>query len=250
MNAKALVVDLDGTLLHAEAAAIPVRGRSGYRYMSRTSAALLTDLSHLVPVVIATGRNARSVDRLVAQLGQIPFSGFVMENGLIARQRVCRDNIPEDPWADLFERLPGWERLAGYESCLGMIFPPDMADPEAVVRDALACLGLTAHIYRERHKLFVYPFPASKLAGIEALNFDPFIVLGDEINDMDMLRAGAYPGTIASAHQRVRQYIREAGSYCSPSASHAGTEDLLRWAGAIARKNCPAGAEFSVNHRN
>lgn len=228
---KALIVDLDGTLLHEEPAEIPVTGRSGYRYMSQKSADILAEISADIPVVIATGRNARSVGNLTEQLEQISFSGFILENGLIARTSIYRENEKkEDEWKDLYEMLPGWERLKGYENCLGLIFPYNVKDPKAVITHALNHLGKSAHLYQENHKLFVYPFLASKLDGIQALNFEPFIVLGDEINDMDMLRAGAYPGTLASAHEDIRQFIHETGSYCSEFSSHAGTEDLLKWA--------------------
>ena len=135
---KALIVDLDGTLLHEEPAEIPVLGKSGYRYMSRKSADILTEISAYLPVVIATGRNALSVGRLTKQLEHISFSGFIMENGLIARKSLYReDEKKEDEWDELYDMLPGWERLEGYENCLGMIFPSHIKDPKAVVKDKL-----------------------------------------------------------------------------------------------------------------
>jgi len=126
--------------------------------------------------------------------------------------------------------LPGWERLSGYESCLGLIPPRSADDPKSVITDALARAGKGEHLlYQERHKIFVYPFFPSKLSGIRSLGFEPFIVLGDELNDLDMLYAASWPATLITAHEGVKGCIRERNGYCSSFASHAATEDLLRW---------------------
>ncbi|OQX10591.1 MAG: hypothetical protein BWK80_45585, partial [Desulfobacteraceae bacterium IS3] len=83
---KAMAVDLDGTLLHPEPEAIQVRGRSGYRYMSKTE--FLVHISRSMPLIIATGRNAQSVHNLVKQIDDLKIAGFVMENGLVARRHL------------------------------------------------------------------------------------------------------------------------------------------------------------------
>ncbi|MEZ4525144.1 MAG: HAD hydrolase family protein [Desulfobacterales bacterium] len=122
MTMKALIVDLDGTLVHAEPGEIPVPGFSGCRYMARRSAELLAEISQKLPVIIATGRNARSVGGLTDQL-DISFSGFVLENGMIARTSLyAHTENPEDEWAEIARQFPDWRRISGYENCLGMAF--------------------------------------------------------------------------------------------------------------------------------
>jgi len=91
---KVLAVDLDGTLLHPEPEAIAVWSRSRYQYMSAMAARLLEEISHQMPVAIASARNAQSVKILVDQLSQVNFCGFVTENGLVAR-RTCTQ-LPMD----------------------------------------------------------------------------------------------------------------------------------------------------------
>jgi len=243
---KAIAVDLDGTLLHPEPEAIRVWGRSGYRYMSKIVAGFLVHISRSLPLIIATGRNAHSVHNLVKQIDELKVSGFVMENGLVARTQLfpeCKtesykmgifaENQNADKWESLASMLPDWERLTGYEECAGFVFPPDAENPKAILENALSRSGKTGFIYQEDHKIFVYPSFPSKLAGIRALGFEPFIALGDEFNDLEMLRAGVYQATSADAHEAVKKCVREKQGYCSPFAGHRAAEDILAWAGGI-----------------
>jgi len=236
LSNKVLAIDLDGTLLHPEPEAVPVWGRSGYRYMSGKSAELLAEISNLIPVVIATGRNAQSVQRLVCQLENVSFCGFVTENGLVSRRYLKAINY-QDKWDDVTGLLPDWERLSGYEECLGLMIPLYAEEPEKIVAEVLVRRGKTGHIYRENRKLFVYPFMPSKLSGIRDLGFEPFIALGDEVNDLDMLDAAAYPATLITAHKDVRHCVRKKKGYCSDQISHAATEVLLKYVGEKLRES-------------
>ncbi len=231
-NKPCVAIDLDGTLLHPEPEAIPVPGTSGFRYLSGKSAELLLQISRSLPVLIATGRNARSVAKLTGRLDQISFSGFVMENGHVTRTELLRTDKPDgnDDWGLVARRLLGWERLPGYENCLGLFFPCDEKNPEDVAADALKQTGKTGFIYREPRKIFIYPSAPDKLAGIHALGFDPFIVLGDESNDIGMLRASPHPATLAAACEVVKEHVRANNGYCSPLSSHSAAEDMLAYA--------------------
>ena len=236
---KALVVDLDGTLIHAEPEEIPVPGFSGCRYMARRSAELLADISQKLPVLIATGRNAKSVGGLTDQLANIAFSGFILENGMIARTRLYAETENSaDEWAEVAQQFPDWRRISGYENCLGLAFDRCEENVKEKVRQVLDRMGKTAHLYQEPGKIFIYPYLAGKLSGIQALGFEPHIVLGDDINDLDMLCAAAYSATMASAHEKVRHLVREKGNYCSAFSSHKGTEDLLCRAGELISDKC------------
>lgn len=230
---KALVVDLDGTLLHAEPEAIPVRGRTGYRYMSGKVGEILAKISEILPVVIATGRNALSVGRLVEHLERVRFKGFVLENGLVAREQLQRHAVETDTWTGVMHRLSGWERLEGYENCLGVIPPYTVQDAAVRLCEALLQAGKTGYLYPERHKLFVYPSFPSKLAGARSLGIEPYIALGNDLNDLDILGAASHCATPVSAHEKVRLRIFEKGGYCSPLYSHAASEDLLSWVETI-----------------
>ncbi|MBF0234276.1 MAG: HAD hydrolase family protein, partial [Desulfamplus sp.] len=96
-NYKALVCDLDGTLLHAEQEAIAVPGRTRASFLSADAALLLAKISRIFPVVIATGRNAMSVHKLVRQLPDVEFSGFVLENGFVVKDGSYANNNNSSP---------------------------------------------------------------------------------------------------------------------------------------------------------
>ena len=220
-------------------------GVSGVQYMSRRAADLLEQIARCLPVIVATGRNARSVHRVLNHLEGIAFHGFVLENGLLSRSSLIPEKDPEDcippnptkrdPWKPICRRLPGWRRLENYENCLGLVFPESEASPERAVEKALKETGITGHVRLEPRKVFVYPTPPSKRFGIRSFNVEPFIVLGDEQNDIDLLKSSTHPGTLASAHIQVRRTVETRGGYCSRFSFHAGTEDLLRWAAGVAR---------------
>ncbi|MGK7904409.1 MAG: HAD family hydrolase [Hormoscilla sp.] len=226
---KVLAVDLDGTLLHPEPEAIAVWGRSHYQYMSSMAAQLLEEISHQMPVAIASARNAQSVKRLVDQLPQVNFCGFVTENGLIARRHL-HPGSDGAQWDTVANLLPDWLRITGYEQCLGLIPPKSVDDPEAMLRSVLSQTGKHGHIYLDRHKIYVYPTLANKLSGLEKLGLEPWMALGNDLNDLDMLGHALHPATLVDAHEKVKDMVKsKEGGYCSPAISHAGTQDILLW---------------------
>ena len=225
----AVVVDLDGTLLHAAPAALGVRGQSGYSYMSGHALTTLQAISAYLPIVIATGRNAQSVQRLVAQTEGVRYGGFVLEHGLIARQQLDAGREQGTPWQPLARLLPTWRHLPGYERCLGVIPPLDLINPQIVLQQALAASNLQGTILVEGHKLFVCPTMPDKLMGLKALNIVPHFALGNAQNDLTVLSASTHAVTLSTAEAEVRAVIAARAGYCAPTSAHAATEDMLRW---------------------
>ncbi|MBF0468859.1 MAG: HAD hydrolase family protein [Desulfamplus sp.] len=157
---NALVCDLDGTLLHAEQEAIAVPGRTRASFLSADAALLLAKISRIFPVVIATGRNAMSVHKLVSQLPDVEFSGFVLENGFVVKHgiyasnnsssasdisdsdiddsKIAQNRIDDSEhsgdknsfaeWDKIAALFPDWERLPFYENCVGFIFSSGQTD--------------------------------------------------------------------------------------------------------------------------
>ncbi len=245
---NAVVLDLDGTVLHAPQAELAVFGRTEYRYMSAGTAGLLAEISRMLPVIIATGRNARSAGRLISQLTDIRFAGFVLENGMIARREMWMpQNDPRRcpaPWESVREKLPRLDLMPGYEDSLALRIPdhisPADIDPAAEVRSALAACGCTGHYYREGRKIFVYPRSPSKLRAVQSLGFFPFIMLGDYLNDLDAMEAAAHCGTLPTAHEKALRLVRRKGGCLTAGTDHAGSEELLRWAVELLRSARPA----------
>ena len=133
-------------------------------------------------------------------------------------------------WDIVANLLPDWLRITGYEQCLGLIPPTSVDNPEAMLRSVLCKTGKHGYIYLDRHKIFVYPAPSTKLSGLRQLGLEPWMALGNDLNDLDMLGHSLHPATLADAHQKVKDVVKlKQGGYCSPAMSHAGTQDILLW---------------------
>jgi hypothetical protein len=226
---QALVLDLDGTLLHPELEAIAVPGRVSYRYLSRESAKLLAQISKLIPTVIATARNAQNIKQLIKQIPDAHFCGFVTENGLVAKIDLDEKPVATNNWNAVTNLLPNWLQLTGYENCLGLIPPESLKNADRFLQKILLKNNITGYIYLDGHKIFLYPSLPSKLKGIRFLKFIPLIALGNDLNDLDVLNASIYTATLSTAHEKVKETVNSKGGYCSSLVSHAATEELLLW---------------------
>ncbi|MFV9646332.1 MAG: hypothetical protein ACNYWU_10970 [Desulfobacterales bacterium] len=226
---NALSVDLDGTLLYAEPEIIPVRGKSGFRYLAESAAQLLIKISKIMPVVIATGRNALSVKRLTVQLPNVRFGGFVLENGFVVKGSLDCESRLENEWDFIIDLLPDWERLPGYENCLGLIPPENRNDPINVVRQILGETGKAGYVYSESRKIFIYPGVPNKMSGLHRLRIHPYATLGNDLNDLQMLKNSSCPVTLSAACVQIKNIVKEKNGYCSSLSSHAATEDMLAW---------------------
>ncbi len=65
---------------------------------------------------------------------------------------------------------------------------------------------------------------------MRALDCFPILAMGNDWNDLDMLRASSCPLTVSNAHVKVKALINDDQGYCSPLVSHAATEDILKQA--------------------
>ena len=225
-----VAVDLDGTLLHLQPEQIEVPGATVSSFLSGAALEYLQELSQLSDLVIATARNSHSVTKLVSQLPGVRIAGFVMENGLVARPHLERhpDHIP--PWEEIAEELSHWRRLIGYEACLGLV--PPKTEPYAlqILADLVANSRCPGIIYRDRHKLFVYPYRPNKHQGLEKLGFSPWMALGNDTNDLELMQASPYLGTLSDATRDIKAVVDSKNGFCSQQTGHDGTIELLEWA--------------------
>ena len=228
---NAVVCDLDGTLLYPQKEAIGVEGRTAISFLSKASARLLAKISQRFPLVIATGRNATSTGRLVRQLPDVSFSGFVLENGFVAKQRI-EDPIPYNTkWDDIAAFFPSWERLPFYENCAG--FVPPSSDREAAKEIAEAILkkyGYDDLVYRENKKIFIYPGTVDKMRGLSILGIHPYIALGDQINDIQMMEESTCPVMPESGSDQLKMIVNKKKGFCSLLTSHEAAREMLCFA--------------------
>ncbi|MBM9518289.1 HAD hydrolase family protein [Desulforhopalus vacuolatus] len=226
---RAVIVDLDGTILHRELAKFQVKGRSGVACFSKKSSELLLSISQIAPVIIATGRNASSVKKFTDQVPDIQFSGFILENGLVVRDSLYVGKNTSDKWRYVYDRVPAWESLTGYENCLGLIPPEQFRNPVDHIKKIVKDSGENWYIYPEKHKIFIYPQLPDKTKGLSSFNIDPFIALGNENNDLQMLSTCSIPVTLQDSSPQIKDLVTKKNGYCSLQSSHLGTEDMLTW---------------------
>lgn len=229
MLTPAVVVDLDGTILHLESETIKITGSSTNSFLSKGSFELLKQISLITPLIIATARNTTSVKQLVDQTIGVKWAGFVMENGLVTKHKLEPFNDVQDLWTEITNNLPEWRKLNGYEACLGLIPPSNLDNPEKVLEKMLKKFSQKGLIYKDRHKLFVYPENTNKFLGLSKLNFEPWIVLGNDINDYELMDKAKFPATLLSATPEIINLVLRKKGYCSSKTSHSGSEDLLNW---------------------
>lgn len=227
----AVVCDLDGTLLHPQQGAIAVKGRSAYSFLGKDTALLLAKISRVFPLVIATGRNAVSTGRLVRQLPDVVFSGFVLENGFVIKQNIDDTIRYNTKWDKIAAFFPDWERLEFYENCAGFIPPPTQRETAKKTAEAvLRKNGYNDLVYKENRKIFIYPGTVDKMRGLSILGIHPYIALGDQINDIEMMKESTCPAMPDSGAAELKNIVDEKKGFCSLLTSHDAAREMLEFA--------------------
>lgn len=267
---NALVCDLDGTLLHSQEASIAVPGRTRASFLSEGAAQLLANISRIFPLVIATGRNAVSVNNLVKQLPDVIFSGFVLENGFVVKQKIDDKIEHNSEWDRVAALFPEWERLPFYENCAGFIFSPscpplssadsdlymtsdnsgapsereyissdksvspsDNVDIDKIAQYAEKTLmenGYDHLVYKEKRKIFIYPGHVDKMRGLALLGVHPYIAMGDGSNDLEMLQQSSCPVGLISGAPELREIVIQKDGFCSMHRAHSAACEMLEFA--------------------
>jgi hydroxymethylpyrimidine pyrophosphatase-like HAD family hydrolase len=234
VNINAVVCDLDGTLLHSREEAIGVKGRSGISFLGKDAALLLAKISRVFPLVIATGRNAVSTAKLVKQLPDVVFSGFVLENGFVVKQNIHdifnnnNTNYNNAKWEKIAQLFPNWERLPFYENCAGFIPPPTQRDQAKKTAEIiLKENGYYDLVYKENRKVFIYPGTVNKMRGLSILGIHPYIAMGDQINDLQMINESTCPVMPDSGAAELKIIVKEKKGFCSLLTSHEAAHEML-----------------------
>lgn len=231
---EAVVCDLDGTLLHSQKEAIAVQGRTMNSFLGEKSAHFLAEISKIFPVVIATGRNAVSTDKMVKQLikaKKVKFSGFVLENGFVIKKNLADKIVHNDKWDKIAELFPDWERLPFYENCVGFI-PPSLNQEKmaGIAEKKLKDNGYTDLVYKEKRKLFIYPGSVDKMRGLSLLGVHPYIAMGDQTNDISMIKNSTWPVIINSDISELKEIVKKKNGFCSLLTSHEAAQEMLSFA--------------------
>lgn len=228
---NAVVCDLDGTLLHHQEESIAVMGRTGMSFLGKEAALLLAKISRVFPLIIATGRNATSTSKLVKQLPNVAFSGFVLENGFVVKQNID-DIIDYNPkWDKIAALFPNWERLPFYENCAGFVPPSTQRECAKKIAEALLKEnGYHDLVYREHRKIFIYPGTIDKMRGLAILAVHPYIAMGDQINDIQMIKESTWAAMPDSGAAELKTIVQQKKGFCSLLTYHDASREMLDFA--------------------
>ncbi len=230
MIAKALAVDLDGTILHTEPESYVIKGRSRDCYLSQRTVELLEAISQLIPIFITTGRNAPSVAKITSQLTKVRFAGFVLENGFVVKTDLKYPYPQPKKWHFADQVPPAWKPIPGYECSVGFILPDSQENPQQIVQQLMKESKEEGYICFQPQKIFVYPQQPNKMLGLARFEVEPYIALGNDFNDIQLFQGSSHPVTLAAACPEIKTIAKEKAGYCSPFATHAAAEDMLSWA--------------------
>ncbi len=259
---NAVVCDLDGTILHVGKEAISVPGRTRASFLSADAAELLAKISYIFPLIIATGRNAKSVSKLVKQLPDVRFRGFVLENGFVVKNRVdaaptsnmeagaknnsssINDKVidpleyeKKEDWNKIASLFINWERLPFYENCVGFVFNFSQSDFDSMAIDEkveqtkkiLAENGYSYPVYKEKRKVFIYPGHVDKMRGLKILGAHPYIAIGDGVNDLQMMQQSTIPVMLDSGAEELKEVVKQKNGFCSNKIGHDAACEMLEF---------------------
>lgn len=241
---RALVLDLDYTLLHLEATpdAIEVPGRTRSAYLAAETAAALSGLRERYDLFLATARSWHGTRPLVEGLARrgVTVCGVVLEDGaLLGPPGEYRPLEPPREWDGLRRALEGavpdiqfsWQK--DFEACLvARSETPEKTQTLLARLDGEALrLDPTLRLFRDGRKVYVTGAGADKWTALVALlgeRAESAVGIGDGANDVCWLGRVALPCTLSGAAPEVVALSRERGGLVSKSAGHAGILGLLQ----------------------
>ncbi len=242
---RALVLDLDYTLLHLEATprAIEVPGRTRSAYLAAATAEALADLQERHDLFLSTARSWHGTEPVVEGLARrgVDVSGVILEDGALLGP--AREHHPLEPgrdWEGLRRALDGaapeippfvWQE--DFEACL-VARAATPAEAEALLarlREEALRLDPTLRAFRDGRKAYLTGAKADKWTTLEALlgpdRAAGAIGVGDGANDLCWLRRVSLPCTLAGAAPEIVALVQERGGLVSEDGGHGGIAGLL-----------------------
>ncbi len=206
---------------------------------------LLTRLRERALFIIVTARSYAEC----APLPPIPNDGIITENGAGIFRRVDGGDVlcPDwdrqmsarqetlDTYRDMLENQ-GW--VIHYKPRAFSTNVEGSGKTDADVEAAVAALpeGLQLQFSRNTagRYLEVFPLEAGKDKALRRICLEHGVpleqsfALGDNANDMDMLKVAGHAFAPGNCHPDVRALLQQIGGYVSPEEGHAGAQDILR----------------------
>lgn len=241
---RALILDLDFTLLHLEAVpgAIEVPGRTRSAWVAPGTIGLLGELQTRFDLVLATARSwdgTRPVSDGLRARG-VSVSGLVIEDGALwgdaGEQHAFDPSFHVEAVRAQLENLAppiSFEWQFDFEGCV--VARAQNGEAAAQLMTVFAAHQSLAQrkprFFRDGRKVYVLPREADKWSALRRLlgaGVEVAAGAGDGANDLVWLPRVGFPCTFARAHARLVAEVRARGGFVTASDGHAGIAAILQ----------------------
>ncbi len=240
---RALILDLDFTLLHLEhiPGSIEVPGRTRSAWIAPQTTELLARLQHRFSLVLATARSDDGTKWVYEGLFErgVKVQNVVLEDGArlglpLQLRSFDASFETEQRRAQIEEQRafdwPTFEWQFDFESCLvaRCANGDEAARLETIFNERKQSDERT---FRDGRKVYVLPQSANKWSALqELLSEDAALAagVGDGANDLVWLPRVAFPATFANADTGLVEEVRAGGGFVSVAQGHAGIAEVLR----------------------
>lgn len=244
LSRRALILDLDFTLLHLEfvPGSLEVPGRTRSAWVAPETIELLRRLQNRFALVLATARSfhgTKSVYHGLSERG-VEVSGFVLEDGarlgLLFQFQAFESSFSVEGWKQRLEtqkgQWPAFEWQLDFQACLvARCETGDDAAKLCAIFARFAAGQEEARVFRDGRKVYLLPRGADKWSALQKLLGEGAANAagaGDGANDLVWLPRVARPATFASANPQLRRAVAARGGFVSQLDGHAGIADILR----------------------
>jgi hydroxymethylpyrimidine pyrophosphatase-like HAD family hydrolase len=208
------------------------------------TAALIEEVRKRARFILVTARSRRECE----PLPPIPNDGLIAENGADIWFRRNGEDLLDEDWhremsvfqpvvyefRDRLERM-GWRihpKLHSFSSCIERSGKTDR-DVEWVQSNLPE--GVQLDFSRNTSGRYIEVFPALagkdkavlRLCDYIGVPVDNTLGMGDNSNDMPMLRTVGMPLAPGNCHPDVRALVLRRGGFVSPREGHPGAQDML-----------------------
>lgn len=242
---RALILDLDFTLLHLEfvADSIEVPGRTRSAWIAPRTTELLGELQRQFELVLATARSLDGTNWVVDGLRSrgVFVDALVLEDGArLGKPHDLRAFEPDfnvELWRSRFDQTRSteipFEWQFDFENCLVARCEDAHASEELLHHWARDWVGEREFVrfYRDGRKVYALPARARKWSALQRLlgeRATGAAGVGDGENDLVWLPRVEFPATFARANAALVDAVRARGGFVSDLDSHAGIAEILQ----------------------
>lgn len=239
---RALILDLDFTLLHLEhvPGSLEVPGRTRSAWIAPRTIELLGRLQSRFALVLATARSWEGTKWVFDGLAErgVEVAGLVLEDGaqlgFAAQLQPFDENFETQRWRARLDtqrsEWPGFEWQGDFKACL---VARCATDDEAATLCAIfaGLVAEEARVFRDGRKVYLLPRRADKWSALERLlgpNAADATGIGDGANDLVWLPRVAHPATFRGAHPEIVRAVEARGGFVSSFEGHAGIAGVLQ----------------------